>query len=507
MGNLYHYAVILLPIILIIKFLFHGRQRQRYRLPPSPFALPVIGHLHLLKPPLYQGLQALSSQYGPILFLRFGCRPSVVVSSPSAVQECFTKNDVVLANRPRSMIGDHVTYNYTAFVWASYGHLWRVLRRLTVVEIFSSNKLLLLSTVREEEVRYLLRQLFKVSNDGAQKVDMRLYLSLFSFNFIMKTITGKRCIGEEAEGIETNRQFLERLKRIFVPTTTTNLCDFFPILRWVGYKGLEKSVIQFGKERDGHLQGMLDEFRRNNSAVEWQKKRTLIETLLFLQQSEPDFYTDDVIKGLMLVVISAGTDTSSVTLEWAMSLLLNHPEALEKARAEIDRHVEPGHLLDDSDLAKLPYLRSVVNETLRLYPTAPLLLPHLSSEDCSVGGFDIPRGTTVMVNVWALHRDPRVWEEATKFKPERFEGMENEEKEAFKFAPFGIGRRACPGSALAMKIVSLALGGLIQCFEWERVEAEKVDMSPGSGITMPKAKPLEIIFRPRPTMTSLLSQL
>ncbi|CBI19450.3 unnamed protein product, partial [Vitis vinifera] len=129
---------------------------------------------------------------------------------------------------------------------------------------------------------------------------------------------------------------------------------------------------------------MLDEFRRNNSAVEWQKKRTLIETLLFLQQSEPDFYTDDVIKGLMLVVISAGTDTSSVTLEWAMSLLLNHPEALEKARAEIDSHVKPGHLLDDSDLAKLPYLRSVVNETLRLYPTAPLLLPHLSSEDCKI---------------------------------------------------------------------------------------------------------------------------
>ena len=181
---------------------------------------------------------------------------------------------------------------------------------------------------------------------------------------------------------------------------------------------------------------------------------------------------------MLQVVIYAGTDTSSVTLEWTMSLLLNHPKVLEKARAEIDGHVESGRLIDDSDLTKLPYLRSVMNEMLRLYPTAPLLLPQLSSKDCSMCEFDIPRGTTVMVNVWALHRDPKVWEEVTKFKPERFEGMEVKEIDGFKFPPFGVGRRACLGAALG-NIMSLALGVLIQCFEWERVDAEKVDMSPG----------------------------
>ena len=106
----------------------------------------------------------------------------------------------------------------------------------------------------------------------------------------------------------------------------------------------------------------------------------------------------------------------------------------------------------------------------------------------------------------SLHRDLKVWEEVTKFKPERFEGMEVKEIDGFKFAPFGVGRRACLGAALG-KIMSLALGGLIQCFEWERVDAEKVDMSPGSGVTMPKIKPLQIIFHPRPTMTNLISQL
>ena len=131
---------------------------------------------------------------------------------------------------------------------------------------------------------------------------MRLYLSLFNFNLIMKMIVGKRCFDEsEGQGIETSRQFLERLKKTFVPSVTTNMCDFFPILRWIGYKGLEKSVIQFSKERNEYLQGMLDDFRRENNGEGWQKKRTLIETLLFLQQSDPDFYTDDIIKSLMLV--------------------------------------------------------------------------------------------------------------------------------------------------------------------------------------------------------------
>ena len=125
-----------------------------------------------------------------------------------------------------------------------------------------------------------------------------------------------------------------------------------------------------------------------------------------------------------------------------MSLLLKHPESMQKVRAEIDSYVGQGRLLNDSDLANLPYLRSVVNESLRLYPSSPLLLPHFSSEDCVVGGYDIPRSTMLMVNVWAVHR-----EEPSKFKPFRFESTYGE-KEGFRYLPFGLGRRACPGVAM-----------------------------------------------------------
>ncbi|KAG5381692.1 hypothetical protein IGI04_033162 [Brassica rapa subsp. trilocularis] len=164
-------------------------------------------------------------------------------------------------------------------------------------------------------------------------------------------------------------------------------------------------------------------------------------------------------------MILAGTDTSAGTLEWAMSNLLNHPEVLKKAKTEIDEKIGLDRLIEEQDIVKLPYLQNIMSETLRLYPVAPMLLPHLASEDCMVAGYDVPRGAILLVNVWAIHRDPDMWEEPEKFKPERFE-KEGEDK---KLMSFGIGRRACPGSGLAQRLVTLALGSLVQCFEWERV--------------------------------------
>ena len=168
-------------------------------------------------------------------------------------------------------------------------------------------------------------------------------------------------------------------------------------------------------------------------------------------------------------MLTAGRETSTLTTEWAMLLLLNHPKALQKLRTEIDNSVGHGRLVDESDIPKLPYLRCVVNETLRLYPAAPLLLPHQASEDCRVGGYDIPKGTIVLANAWAVHRDPKLWEEPEKFMPERFEGKGLMDKEEFnsKFLPFGIGRRACPGANLGIRSVSLAVGTFIQCFDWD----------------------------------------
>lgn len=196
----------------------------------------------------------------------------------------------------------------------------------------------------------------------------------------------------------------------------------------------------------------------------------------------------------MQVMILAGTDTSAVTIEWAMSLLLNNPDVLKKARDEIDTVFGHEHLVEESDLSKLPYLQNIISETFRLFPAAPLLVPHESSADCVIGGYDVPRGTILLVNAWSIHRDEKVWDDPTSFKPERFESGVSE---AYKLMPFGMGRRSCPGAGLAQRVVGLALASLIQCFEWDRISEKEIDLAEGTGLTMPKLEPLEAMCRSR----------
>lgn len=204
----------------------------------------------------------------------------------------------------------------------------------------------------------------------------------------------------------------------------------------------------------------------------------------------------------MQTILSAATETSSVTIEWAMSNLLNNPEALNKTRNELDTQIGEERFLEEDDISNLPYLQNVISETLRLYPAAPLLAPHLSSETCSLGGYQIPADTILMVNAWAVQRDPKVWDDSTKFKPERFEtegpGLNN----AYKYLPFGLGRRACPGMGMANRVVGLTLGSLIQGFEWKRVGDKEIDMTEGQGISMPKVQPLEALCKPRPIINN-----
>lgn len=304
---------------------------------------------------------------------------------------------------------------------------------------------------------------------------------------------------------EEGKRFQEIVKETVLVADTSNLGDHLPIVRWFGVTSLEKKMIALQKKRDAFFQGLIEQ-HRNMDGVESEnkKKNTMIEVLLKLQKTDPDYYTDEVIRGFVLNLLTAGTDTSGTTMEWAFSLLLNNTHVLKKAQKEINTHVGKHRLVDESDMNSLPYIRCILNETLRLYPALPLLVPHESSDDCVVGGYHIPRGTTLLVNQWAIHRDPDLWSDPERFQPERFEKVERI-KDGFSFMPFGSGRRRCPGEGLAMRIVGLTLGLLLQCFDWERVGEELVDMSQGPGLTMPKAQPLVAKCRPRPITHNLIA--
>ncbi|XP_039171890.1 cytochrome P450 81Q32 [Eucalyptus grandis] len=280
--------------------------------------------------------------------------------------------------------------------------------------------------------------------------------------------------------------------------------DFLPVLRRVvDFKGRERRMVDVAKRSDVILQGMIDELRsrrmRSNSGREVESK-TMIDSMLL------EGYSDDVIKGQILSMLSAGTDTSAVTIEWAMSLLLNHPDVMKKAQVELDDVVGRDRLANEADIQKLPCLQNIINEVLRLFPPAPLLAPHESAEDCMIGGFNVPQGTMILVNAWAIQRDAKVWDDPTSFISKRYEGLEDDH--AYQLLPFGMGRRSCPGAGLANRMVSLALVALIQCFEWEPIGEEPVDLSEGMGITMPKREPLEALCKVRGCMiANVLTQL
>ncbi|KAL2553805.1 Cytochrome [Forsythia ovata] len=489
--------------ILIYKFLSNARKRRQNMPPSPPSALPIIGHLHLLKPPLHRILHQFSQKNGPIFSLQFGSRFVVVVSSSSLVHECFTKNDLVLANRPRTAISKHFGYNNTTIVFAPYGDHWRNLRRLCDVEIFSPTRLNKFLSIRRDENNRLLCRLYRISSTGFSKVNLEEKLTEMTFNNILRMLAGKRYYGEDAEDDEEAKRFREHVKKGLELMSASNPRDFFPILGWVGYDSFEKKLAMHIGKSNKFMHGVIEEHRRRR----WQsgkQENTMVDHLLSLQESQPENYTDQIIIGLVLALLVAGTDASAVTSEWAMSLLLNHPEVLKKAREEIDTNVGFNRLVEEQDLPKLHYLHCIILETLRLFPSVPMLVPHESSEDCKIGGYNIPKGTMLLINAWAIHRDPTVWDDPMNFKPERFEKME---VETHKLLPFGMGRRACPGSGLARRMIGLGLSSLIQSFDWERISAEKIDMSEGHGITMPKAKPLEAMCRPRVAMVSVLKDL
>ncbi|MBA0772057.1 hypothetical protein Gotri_007496, partial [Gossypium trilobum] len=266
--------------------------------PPSPLALPILGHLHLLKEPLHRTLFTLSQKHGPIFSLKLGSRFLVVVSSPSTVQECFTKNDIVLANRPRFIMGKYVGYNYTTLGLAPYGDHWRNLRRLSTIEIFSSSRLNMSLDIRRDEVSRLLRRLYQVSADGFAKVELKSVFSELTFNIIMRMMAGKRYFGDEAtQNSDEGRRFREMIKELFELAVSSYPGDFLPILQLVDYDGYIKRIKDLGSKTDELMQGMIHEHRSNKGDLNI--KNTMITHLLSMQESQPEYYTDEIIKGLI----------------------------------------------------------------------------------------------------------------------------------------------------------------------------------------------------------------
>ncbi|XP_040991679.1 cytochrome P450 CYP82D47-like [Juglans microcarpa x Juglans regia] len=479
-------------------------------LAPEPSgALPIIGHLHQLRSQttIARTLGAVADKHGPIFKFRFGMKPGLVISSHEAVKECFTTNDRVFATRPLFSQGKYLGHNYAGFAFSPYGSYWSKMRKLAVSELLSNRRLETLKDMQISEVETLVKNLYSVCKSNEHKpvkVAIGEWFEGLTVNIVTKVIARKRYFGYADDGNDGEAKRIGKLIREYMYLAGTPVMfDLIPFLRWIDFQGQVKSMKHVAGELDSLIGSWVEEhIARRLKNDEQSHEPDFIDVMLSAIGEDSMFgYTrETIIKAIASTLILGGSDTISVNLTWLVSVLLNNKHDLKRAQEELDLKVGRGRWVEDYDMKDLVYLQAIIKESLRLYPPIPLSAPHEAMEDCQVCGYFIPKGTRLFVNIWKLHRDPRIWEKPDEFLPERFlskHASMDVSRQHFEFIPFGSGRRSCPGDMFALQVSQLTLARLLQGFELTAPLNKPVDMTEGLGSTLAGATPLEVVFTPR----------
>ncbi|XP_042957701.1 labd-13Z-ene-9,15,16-triol synthase, chloroplastic-like [Carya illinoinensis] len=179
--------------------------------------------------------------------------------------------------------------------------------------------------------------------------------------------------------------------------------------------------------------------------------------------------------------------------EWVMARLLKDPEIMRKVTEELTEIVGLDNLVEESHLPKLHYLEAVIKETLRLHPPGPFLLLRTPSESSIIGGYCVPKGSSIFLHVWAIQRDPKYWDNPLEFKPERFlnnaYGTFDYLGNNFKYLPFGSGRRICAGIALGDRTLKYILASFLHSYEWKLPQGSEIEFFDTFSVVTKKKNP------------------
>ncbi|KAI3465031.1 hypothetical protein Pfo_021694 [Paulownia fortunei] len=485
-----------------------NRKILKKNLPPeADRGWPLIGHLRLLSGPELPHiiLSNMADKYGPIFGIRFGVHRALIVSSWEAAKDCFTTNDIIFCNRPKTAAIQHMGYNFAMFGFSTYGSYWRELRKVSMLKLLSNHRVAMLGNLFENEIRALMRSLYNSSVKNNEKVplEMKKFLGDMTLNLMVRIIAGDT--ENKTIDLEGSEKLREAIKEFFRMMGVLTIPDVLPFLKWLDYfGGTNKAFKQTGKVMDSMLQAWLEDHKKQRKTRDSEKNEGFMAEMMVatsrLAQEFPGYDADTINKATCQTMILGGTDTMTVTLTWALCLLLNNRATIKMAQQELDIHIGRERQVKESDIENLVYIQAIIKETLRLYPAAPLAPPRVSVEDCTVAGYHVPAGTRLIVNVWKLHRDPRVWADPLEFQPERFLTSHKEvdvRGQHFELLPFGGGRRVCPGISFALQLTELALACFLHGFDIETLSDEPVDMTGSLGSTNMKATPLLVLLTPR----------
>ena len=472
------------------------------RLPPGPPGVPILGAMPFVGPAPHTGLAALARKYGPVMYLRMGTCGVVVASSPSAARTFLKALDARFANRPAVASAADITYGRQNMVFADYGPKWKLMRKLSSVHLLGARAVADWAGVRRDEAGRALRGMAEAAEAGRAVVVPEVLVCALA-NIVGQITVSKRVF--DAQGDESS-SYKEMIVSLLTGTGLFNISDFVPALSRLDLQGVQARLRRVHRQFDGLITKLLAEHAATAEERAREGRLDFVDRLRASSNDEDDSdgetITEVNIKGLIFDMFTAGTDTSSIIVEWAMAEMINNPSIMARAQEEMDRVIGRDRRIEESDIANLPYLQAICKEAMRLHPSTPLSLPHFSFEECEVDGHHVPANTRLLINIWAIGRDPAAWEDPLEFRPERFlsgpaakiDPMGNN----FELIPFGAGRRICAGKLAGMVFVQYFLGTLVHAFEWRLPDGEeKVDMAETFGLALPKAVPLKAIVTPR----------
>ncbi|KAL5544746.1 hypothetical protein UlMin_008530 [Ulmus minor] len=460
------------------------------KLPPGPRPLPIIGNLHNLTTLPHRGLQSLSQKYGPIMYLRLGQVPTIVISSPRAAELFLKTNDVVFASRPKVQASDLLSYGSKGMAFSEYGPYWRNVRKLCTVKLLSSSKIESFAALRKEEVVAAVEAVKGVAAAHGV-VDLSEKVGKLVEDISYRIIFGRN---------KDHRFDLgELVEEALILGGAINVADYAPYLAPFDLQGFTRRLKVVSKKLDKALEKIIMEHEQATNG----DHQDFVDVLLSLMnqpmnpQDEQVFIIDRTnIKAILLDLMVASFDTSATTIVWNFSELLRNPRVMKNLQQELESVVGLDRMVEERDLRQLSYLDMVVKESFRLHPVAPLLVPRESTEDITIEGFFIPKKSRIIVNTWTIGRDPNVWSEnVEEFYPERFIGGDIDELKGkdFRLLPFGSGRRGCPGIQMGLVAVRFALAQLVHCFNWELpsdMQPKDLDMTESFGLSVGRANNL-----------------
>ncbi|KAG6645597.1 flavonoid 3'-monooxygenase CYP75B137-like [Carya illinoinensis] len=503
---------ILIGIFAVLWLLWAVKKQRKVAvppLPPGPRGLPIVGYLPFIGTELHTKFQQLGGIYGPIYKIWLANKLCIVISSPSLVKEVVRDQDPIFSNRDATRVALAMTFEGADIAFAPNGPNWRMLRKMFVREMLSPANLDSTFSFQREEVRNTIRNLY--DKIGAP-IDLGELVFVTVMNVIMKMLWGNTLRGEE--GAKFGVEFRHMFSNLMLLLGKPNVSDLFPSLASFDLQGIVREAKEISQSIERVLDYAIDKQIKSLAKAKEEGKpkiaqKDFLQVLLEIMEQDNGANSISMtqLKAVLVDIVVAGSDTTTTMSEWVMARLMKHSEIMRKVHEELTEIVGMDNLVEESHLPKLHYLDAVIKETFRLHPPLPFLVPRTPSKSSIIGGYHVPQGSRIFINVWAIQRDPKYWDNPLEFKPDRFlnDGYARLDYSGnnFKYFPFGSGRRICAGITLGEKTLKYIMASILHSFKWKLPQGLEIDVSDTFGVVTKKKNPTIAIPTPRLSKSEL----